>query len=136
MRFDTKIAIIVREDLATWQKLNVTAFLASAIAAATEDIIGEPYKDADDNTYLPMFRQPVLIYSATPEALTRTHAQALTRKIPTALYIEAMFKTAHDTANRATVQASDPHNLLLVGVAFRGPRNLIDKNLKWLPLHY
>jgi hypothetical protein len=30
MRFDTKIAIAVREDLATWQKLNVTAFLASA----------------------------------------------------------------------------------------------------------
>ena len=28
--FDTKIAIIVREDLATWQKLNVTAFLARA----------------------------------------------------------------------------------------------------------
>jgi hypothetical protein len=32
MRFDTKIAIAVREDLATWQKLNVTAFLASAVA--------------------------------------------------------------------------------------------------------
>src|SRR5215831_6725871 len=28
MRFDTKIAIAVREDLAVWQKLNVTAFLA------------------------------------------------------------------------------------------------------------
>ena len=32
MRFDTKIAIAVRHDLAQWQKLNVTAFLASAIA--------------------------------------------------------------------------------------------------------
>jgi hypothetical protein len=32
MRFDTKIAIAVREDLEQWQKLNVTAFLASAIA--------------------------------------------------------------------------------------------------------
>ena len=27
MRFETKIAIAVREDLAVWQKLNVTAFL-------------------------------------------------------------------------------------------------------------
>ena len=32
MRFDTKIAIAVRSDLAVWQKLNVTAFLASGIA--------------------------------------------------------------------------------------------------------
>jgi hypothetical protein len=27
--FDTKIAIVVRDDLAIWQKLNVTAFLTS-----------------------------------------------------------------------------------------------------------
>ena len=26
---DTKIALIVRDDLATWQRLNVVAFLAS-----------------------------------------------------------------------------------------------------------
>ncbi|MFE2031477.1 DUF2000 family protein, partial [Streptomyces hygroscopicus] len=31
----TKIAIIVRTDLADWQKLNVTAFLASGLAHAT-----------------------------------------------------------------------------------------------------
>jgi hypothetical protein len=34
MQFDTKIALIIRNDLAAWQKLNVAAFLASGIAAA------------------------------------------------------------------------------------------------------
>jgi hypothetical protein len=34
--FDTKIAIVVREDLATWQKLNVTAFLTSGVVGAAE----------------------------------------------------------------------------------------------------
>jgi len=29
MRFDTKIAIVVRGDLAGWQQLNVTAFLTN-----------------------------------------------------------------------------------------------------------
>lgn len=33
MKFDTKIAIVVRADLPTWQKLNMTAFLASGIAS-------------------------------------------------------------------------------------------------------
>lgn len=42
MMFDTKVAILVLEDLATWQKLNVTAFLATGIAAAAPDAMGEP----------------------------------------------------------------------------------------------
>lgn len=38
--FDTKIALVVREDLATWQKLNVTAFLTSGIVGANEGLLG------------------------------------------------------------------------------------------------
>jgi hypothetical protein len=36
--FDTKVALIVRDDLEVWQRLNVTAFLMSGIAA---EAIGE-----------------------------------------------------------------------------------------------
>jgi hypothetical protein len=68
MRFDTKIAIAVREDLATWQKLNVTAFLASGIATADAELIGEPYADADGTPYHAMFRQPVLVFEGSKEA--------------------------------------------------------------------
>src|SRR5262249_29263324 len=32
MPFETKIAVVVREDLAVWQKLNIVAFLSSAVA--------------------------------------------------------------------------------------------------------
>jgi len=31
MGFGTKIAIVVREDLATWQKLNVACFLSGGL---------------------------------------------------------------------------------------------------------
>ena len=44
MRFDTKIAIAVRGDLAAWQQLNVTAFLASGVAAGCDETIGKPSK--------------------------------------------------------------------------------------------
>ena len=57
--FDTKIAVILRQDLATWQKLNVTAFTISGIAASVEDVTGKPYRGGSGNIYLPMFRQPV-----------------------------------------------------------------------------
>ena len=40
--FDTKISIVVREDLAIWQKLNVVAFLMSGVVGANPGLIGEP----------------------------------------------------------------------------------------------
>jgi len=45
MRFETKIGIAVLEELAVWQKLNVTAFLASAVAGERSEVIGKPYED-------------------------------------------------------------------------------------------
>lgn len=46
--FDTKVALIVRDDLAAWQKLNVVAFLATGVAAEAPEALGEPYEDAAD----------------------------------------------------------------------------------------
>jgi hypothetical protein len=39
--FDTKIAIVVSEDLVTWQKLNVTAFLTSGIVGGNQHLLPE-----------------------------------------------------------------------------------------------
>jgi hypothetical protein len=41
IRFDTKIAVLLRDDLASWQRLNVTAFLVSGIAGAEPELLGE-----------------------------------------------------------------------------------------------
>jgi hypothetical protein len=135
MRFDTKIAIAVLDDLAAWQKLNVTAFLASAVAGGVPGVIGERYEDGSGHTYLPMFRQPVLIYAADAPALARVRGQATDRGMDVAVYIEEMFKTGHDEANRAAVLAVTAEEMPLVGVAVHGPKNAVDKVLKGLRLH-
>jgi hypothetical protein len=64
VQFVTKIAVVLRDDLAVWQKTNVTAFLVSGIAGTVEGVVGEPYRDASGNEYLPMFVQPVLVFEA------------------------------------------------------------------------
>ena len=134
MRFDTKIAIAVREDLATWQKLNVTAFLASAVAGGRAEVIGERYQDGSGHVYLPMFRQPVLVYAAA-QALSDAHGRALARDLDAAVYIEEMFKTGHDADNRAAVRAVAAGEMALVGLAVYGPKNAVDKIFKGFPLH-
>ena len=65
--FDTKSVIIVRDDLLTWQKLNVTAFLTSGILGKDTDLIGERYEDASGLTYRPLMIQPVIVL-ATDQA--------------------------------------------------------------------
>jgi hypothetical protein len=135
MRFDTKIGIAVRADLAVWQKLNVTAFLASAVAGGRPEVIGERYGDAAGHDYLPMFRQPVLVYAATGEQLSEAHARAMDRGMDVAVYIEEMFKTGNDDDNRAAVRSADADALPLVGLAVYGQKNAVDKVLKGLQLH-
>ncbi len=65
MIFETKVALVLRSDLASWQKMNVAAFLASGIAASHLESIGEPYEDASGNRYLCLIGQPILVYGET-----------------------------------------------------------------------
>ena len=135
MRFDTKIAIAVRADLAAWQKLNVTAFLASGVAFGVEGLAGKPYEDGSGNRYLEMFRQPVLVYTGPGELLATVRERALGRGLPAAIYTEDMFATGHDDDNRAVVRAVGADQLNLAGIAVYGPRNAVDKVCKGLALH-
>ena len=70
MLFETKIALVIRDDLVSWQKMNVAAFLASGIAASYPQSIGDPYEDASGNRYLRLIGQPILIYGADRAALS------------------------------------------------------------------
>jgi len=135
IRFDTKIAVALRDDLQSWQRLNVTAFLVSGLAATMPELVGEPYQDADGTAYLPMFRQPVMVFAASKEVLTAAHSRALSRVVPMAVFTSDLFSTGNDRDNRAAVRAVPGADLDLVGLAVYGPRNAVDKILKGARLH-
>lgn len=133
--FDTKIAIVVRDDLATWQKLNVTAFLMSGVVAASPEIVGEAYLDAGGNAYHSLCIQPIIVLSADQEGLKVIHSRALARKVRHGLYIEEMFATGNDMANRAVFSEHAPANAKVVGLALREERRLVDKITKGARMH-
>ncbi|MFD8149954.1 DUF2000 family protein [Streptomyces sp. NPDC059720] len=135
IRFDTKIAVLLRDDLEPWQRLNVTSFLVSGLGTHLPEVIGEPYEDADGVPYLPMFRQPVLVFEAAEETLTAAHARALTRALPRAVFTSDLFATGNDRDNRAAVRAVPTAELDLVGLAVHGPKNAVDKVLKGARMH-
>jgi len=135
MQFETKIAVVLRDDLAGWQETNVTAFLVSGIAATVPGVVGEPYVDASGNAYLPMFVQPVLIFQADAAGLRRAYERALSRSVTPAIYTQELFATGHDEANRAAVRSVAAEELDLVGIALRAERKTVDKIVDRLRFH-
>ncbi|OWJ63656.1 DUF2000 domain-containing protein [Inquilinus limosus] len=135
MRFDTKIAVALRDDLPVWQKLNVAAFTVSGLAGTKPELVGAPYEDGSGNLYLPMFRQPVLVFAGPAEALKAAHARALARNLRIAIYTAELFATGYDEANRAAVKAVPGDALDLVGFALHEDRKDVDRVLKGLSLH-
>ncbi|WP_438749217.1 DUF2000 family protein [Pararhizobium sp. O133] len=133
--FETKFAIVLRDDLATWQKLNVTAFLTSGITAQKPGIIGEAYRDADGNVYNPLSIQPIIVLSSDQETLGKIHRRTLEREITSSLYIEEMFSTGHDAANRAVFAQFGPADAKVVGIAIHADKKLIDKITKGARMH-
>jgi hypothetical protein len=133
--FSTKVVVAVRDDLESWQRLNVTAFLVSGITAAHPELVGSPYEDADGQQHLSLLGVPILVFEGTAQNLRDARARALQRQIPTAIYTHDMFATGHDADNRRVVAAVTGPELDLVGIALHGPKNAVDKVLKGTHLH-
>jgi hypothetical protein len=133
--FDTKVAILVLDELEVWQKLNVTAFLATGIAGSAPDAMGEPYVDAAGTHYAALLGQPIMIFAADRPTLLRARRQAQDRKLTCAVYVEAMFSTGHDGANREAFLAEPVEEPALVGVALHGSKKDVDKATKGARLH-
>ncbi len=135
MVFETKVAMLVLEDLAVWQKLNVAAFLATGIAGAAPDAMGEPYADAAGRRHARLLGQPILVFAATPGVLLRAYRAGIERDLARAVYVRAMFSTGHDAANRAAFLAEPADAPDLVGLALRGPKKDVDRATKGCSLH-
>ena len=135
MRFDTKIAIVVRDDLASWQKLNVACFLSGGLVGSYPELAGECYVDASGQVYGRLVRQPVLVFSASAEELRRVLRRALERGLTPSIYTKELFATGHDAANRAAVASVSTEALDLVGLGLHADRKEVDKVTKGLALH-
>lgn len=134
MGAEKKIAVVVRDDLMTWQKLNVTAFTVGGIAGIP-GMLGESYVDGDDRSYLPMLRLPVMVFTAPRDKMRRTYQRALNRGVQFSIYNEELFETYNDEDNRKAVRNVLSDDLNLVGLAMCGERKAVDKVVNGLKLH-
>lgn len=134
--FDTKVAIVVRDDLAAWQRLNVTAFLMSGlVASAGPEAIGDDYVDGDGVHYLPLLVQPVLVFEAPRDKLRTLRERAARREVAVAIYTADMFATGNDADNRSAVRVVGTETLDLVGLGVRAGHRDVDAIVRGAQRH-
>jgi hypothetical protein len=132
---DVKVAVVVRDDLAIWQKLNVTAFVVSGLGSQHPELVGQPYLDGSDVEYLPMLAQPVVVLAGGQARIDRAFRRARARVLSMAVYTDDLFATGNDVDNHAAVRAVPTDDLRLAGFSVAGDRRDVDKALDKLRLH-
>ncbi len=122
-----KIAVAVRADLATWQKLNVVAFLTSGLGTAAPELLGETYVDGSGQTYPSLLAFPVRVFAGDAAEMRRAFDRALGRELLVSVYTDEMFSTMNDADNRAAVLACATDELSIAGFAAAGDPKQVDK---------
>jgi len=133
---ENKIVIIIRDDLKTWQKLNVTAFLAGAIAIEFPELHGRHLITASGHTYLPFFRQPVLVYKADDvNQMQRVFKRAKERELNVGIYPSQLFNTMNEQDNLDETALHTDDEQDLVGLAIYGENKKMNKAIDGLKFH-
>ena len=136
MLYENKIALIIKNDLHSWQKLNVASFLASSIAIKFPDTHGKAFINASGSEYLPFIKHPILIYKADNEdEIKRVFNRAKERGLYIGIYTEPLFSTKNELENHIEIAKSSDENQVLVGIAIYGENKKVGKALDGLKFH-
>ncbi len=77
----------------------------------------------------------MIVLAADAATLRSTSLRAMERGVRLSLYIEDMFHTGHDAANRETVRRRRPEEMSVVGLAVREEKKLVDRITKGARMH-
>jgi hypothetical protein len=134
--YDKKIAIVIKEDLLSWQKLNVASFLSSSVAIKFPETHGADFITADGAKFLPFLKHPILVYKAdSKEKLQRAFQRARDRELEIGIYTEKLFDTRSGEENVEIISSQNSEYLDLVGIIIYGENKKVDKALDGLKFH-
>ena len=136
MAYDNKIAIVIKDELEVWQKLNVASFLASSVAIKFPDTHGEPFINGSNSTYLPFIKHPILIFKANSDTeMKRAFSRAKERELHIGIYTAELFATKNEEEKLIQIANFTDENQNLVGIILYGDAKKVSKALDGLKFH-
>jgi hypothetical protein len=134
--YENKIAVVILKSLEDWQKLNVTAFLASSVAISFPETHGAALVSATGTAYLPFLKHPILVYAAeSGEQLKRAFSRAAERQLHLGIYTRDLFATKNEEGNLTEIAKRADADLDLVGIVIYGENKKVDKAVEKLKFH-
>ena len=134
--YENKIAVVILKSLADWQKLNVTAFLASSVAISFPETHGAALVSATGTAYMPFLKHPVLVYAAeSEEQIKRAFSRAAERQLHLGIYTRDLFATKDEDGNLSSIAKYTDAELDLVGIVIYGENKKVDKAVDKLKFH-
>lgn len=136
MTYENKIAIVIKNDLESWQKLNVASFLASSVAIKFPDTHGKAFTTANGSEYLPFIKHPILVFKADTDAeIKRAFNKAKERGLHIGIYTAPLFATKNEEENLIEIAKCNDDEQNLVGIIIYGEVKKVNKALGGLTLH-
>ncbi|MBP2831081.1 DUF2000 domain-containing protein [Aquimarina sp. U1-2] len=136
MTFQNKIAIVIKNDLLDWQKLNVASFLASSVAIKFPETHGKSFINASNSEFLPFIKQPITIYKADDQPqIQRAFNRARQRELNIGVYTNRFFGTKNEDENHIEIGKTSDENQELVGIIIYGENMKVNKALNGLKYH-
>lgn len=136
MNSEQKIAIVIRDDLLSWQKLNVASFLASSVAIQFPETHGQAFVNASNEEYLPFLKHPILIYKAdNASEIKRAFQRAKDRELHIGIYTKPLFETKSEVENLKLIAQYTDEDQDLVGIIVYGDTRKVSKALQKLKFH-
>ncbi|BDD09518.1 hypothetical protein FUAX_19500 [Fulvitalea axinellae] len=136
MTYENKVAMVIKNDLMDWQKLNVASFLASSIAVKFPETHGKPFINASESEYLPFIKHPILVYKADDQAqIDRAFQRAKQRDLSIGIYIKPLFSTKNEDENHVEIGKCTDETQELVGIIVYGENKKVNKALNGLKFH-
>ncbi len=136
MEIENKIAIVLKNDLLNWQKLNVASFLASSVAIKFPETHGKEFVNASKSEYLPFIKQPILIYKAEDQAqINSAFSRAKQRELNMGIFTNTLFSTKNEEENHIEIGKLTDEDQTLVGIIIYGENRKVNKALKGLKFH-
>lgn len=136
MPFENKIAIVIKDDLQNWQKLNVASFLASSIAVRFPETHGQSFVNASNSEFLPFIKQPMLIYKADDQSqLDRAFKRAKERDLHIGVFTTPLFSTKNEAENHIEFGKTTDESQDLAGIVLYGENKKVNKALNGLKFH-
>jgi Uncharacterized protein conserved in bacteria len=133
--YEKKIAIVLRNDLQNWQKLNVTSFLASSIAIAFTEVHGNSFSTNTEGEFLPFINQPILIYKAdNDDIMRRVFSRSKERALHIGIYPQTFFSTKSAEENYLVMEKFNGETEALAGIVIYGETKKVYKALDGLKL--